>query len=182
MLNLGIHSKTDDWITSWLQQRSLSVCVNNTKTSSRNVCSGVPQGSVLGPLLFNIFINDMNKSVAHSILKLYADDSLLYKPILNSMDSDSFQTDLNSLVGWADASQMKFNVKKCEQLCITRPACFNSTPTKYTMSGEPLSSVDRVEYLGVTTDCRISFDQHIKKIYSKANKSLHMLMRCLKKS
>ena len=182
MLNLGIHSKTVDWIASWLQHRSLSVCVNNTKSSSRNVCSGVPQGSVLGPLLFNIFINDMNKSVAHSILKLYADDSLLYKPILNSTDSDLFQIDLNSLVGWADASQMKFNVKKCEQLCIKRLACSNSTPTQYTMSGEPLSSVDHVEYLGVTIDCRLSFDQHIKKICSKANKSLHMLMRCLKKA
>ena len=111
-----------------------------------------------------IFINNTNKSVAHSILKLYADDSLLYKPILNSTDSDSFQNDLNSLVGWADASQMNFNVKKCEQLCIKRPACSNSPTTQYTMSGESLSmsSVEHIEYLGVTIDCKLSFDQHIK--------------------
>ena len=64
----------------------------------------------MGSLLFDIFVNDMNKSVAHSILKLYADDSLLYKPILNSTNSDSFPNDLDSLVGWADASQMNFNV------------------------------------------------------------------------
>ena len=93
-----------------------------------------------------------------------------------------FQIDLNSLVGWADASQMNFNVKKCEQLCIKRPAGSISPPTQYTMSGEPLSSVEHVEYLGVTIDCKLSFDQHIKKICSKANKSLHMLMRCLKKA
>ena len=197
MLNLGIHSKTVDWITSWLQQRYLSVCVHNTKSSSRKKCmlwsaprqcpawarmyslpllplqrKAIHAGPWCpGPSFIYIFINAMNKSVAPSILKLYADDSLLYKPILNSTDSDSFQNDLNSLVGWADASQMNFNVKKCEQLCIKRPACSNSPTTQYTMSGEPLSSVEHVEYLGTTIDCKLSFDQHIKKVCSKANKS-----------
>ena len=181
LLNIGVHSKTVDWISSWLKDRSLSVCVNNVKSASRTVLSGVPQGSVLGPLLFNVFINDMNKSIQHSTLKLYADDSLLYKPILCSSDSIQFQGDLDNLVDWASNSQMRFNVKKCEQMSIKRAANTNAN-TQYLMSGEPLSDTDQVEYLGVTIDNRLSFDHHVKKICSKANRSLHMLMRCLKKA
>ena len=181
LLNIGVHTKTVDWISSWLKDRSISVCVNNAKSSSRPVLSGVPQGSVLGPLLFNVFINDMNKAIDHSTLKLYADDSLLYKPIVNISDPSDFQSDLDNLVDWAGNSQMQFNIKKCEQMSIKRAAC-NTPSTQYTMSGEPLSKTDKVEYLGVSIDDKLSFDPHIRKICSKANRSLHMLMRCLKKA
>ena len=122
----------------------------------------------------------MNKSIQHSTLKLYADDSLLYKPILCSSDSIKFQSDLDNLVYWASDSQMRFNVKKCEQMSIKRAANTNAS-TQYLMSGESRSDTDQFNYLGVTIDNRLSFDQHVKKICSKANRSLHMLMRCLKK-
>ncbi|KAF6028499.1 hypothetical protein EB796_013195 [Bugula neritina] len=94
LLNIRIADKTVKWIFSWLQSRLLSVCVNNVKSATRHVTSGVPQGSVLGPLLSNVYINDMHSAVANSKLKLYADDSLLYKPITTTADSSLFQNDL----------------------------------------------------------------------------------------
>ena len=179
--NLGIHPLTVNWISSWLQQRDLSVCVNNVKSTPRSVSSGVPQGSVLGPLLFNIFINDMPDSVAHSTLKLYADDSLLFHPINSPDDPTKLQSDLDSLVDWAKNAQMKFNVDKCEYMCISRKP--NETLNRnYSMSNKSLTSVDEINYLGVTIDNKLSFNNHINNICKKASKTLFMLMRCLKKA
>ena len=181
LMNIGIADKTVKWIFSWLQSRLLSVCVNNVKSATRHVTSGVPQGSVLGPLLSNVYINDMHSAVANSKLKLYADDSLLYKPITTPADSSLFQNDLDHLITWADSSQMKFNVNKCEHMTIQR-STVNPLVSQYSINKDPLQCVDKVLYLGVTIDNKLSFDQHIINICSKANKSLHMLMRCLKKA
>lgn len=125
MKAIGIHPNTCQWTQNWLSNRTLSVTVNSCHSSDHLVKSSVPQSSVLGPLLFLIFINDMPTSVQQSTLRLFADDSLVYKQVTTQQDSSQLQNDLNSLVGWADKWQMKFNVSKCEHMLIQRQNSIN---------------------------------------------------------
>ena len=132
--------------------------------------------------MFNVFINDINKAIDYNTLKLYAEDSLLYKPIVNLSDPSDFQSNLDNLVDWAGNSQMHVYIKKCEHMSIKCAAC-NTPNTRYTMnSGEPLSKTDKVEYLGVSIDDKLSFNPHIIKVCSKANRSLHMFDKISKES
>ena len=178
---IGIHPTTCKWITSWLSDRNLCVTANYAHSRPRLVTSGVPQGSVLGPLLFLIFINDMPSTVTSSSLKLFADDSLLYHPIHQPDDLTKLQDDLDSLFAWSEKSQINFNISKCQHIRIARSKSDCSSHT-YTMSSEPITSVHEVKYLGITIDEKLSFDTHISDICTKANRTLLMLMRTLKKA
>ena len=88
---IGIHQSTCTWIYNWLCNRTISVYVNGANSSKHQVTSGVPQGSVLGPLLFLIFINDMPSSVESCSLSLFADDSLMYHQVKTQADVDKLQ-------------------------------------------------------------------------------------------
>ena len=178
---LGIHSSTSGWISSWLHRRQLRVTVNGTRSETRAVTSGVPQGSVLGPLLFLIFINDMPSHASSSTIKLFADDSVLYHPIINPGDERKLQEDLDSLVRWSVNSQMNFNVDKCNHIRISRRP--NTTSSNiYSMSNKCVTTVKVVNYLGITIEDTLTFDKHITDICGRANRSLFMLMRNLKRA
>jgi hypothetical protein len=96
----GVNSKTNRWIYSFLENRKQSVILEGTVSKQVPVLSGVPQGTVLGPLLFMTFINDMPETATSSEIKLFADDSLLYRTINNQTDSDLLQRDLTILENW----------------------------------------------------------------------------------
>ena len=109
----GIRGKTLTWIQSFLSGREQCVVVNGTKSKWSPVTSGVPQGSVLGPTLFLIYINDIASDVT-STLCLFADDSILYKEIKSTEDQLQLQNDLQKVFNWAGKWQMSFNASKCE--------------------------------------------------------------------
>ena len=111
------------------------------------VRSGVPQGSVLGPLCFLLFVNDIGNDITSNI-KLFADDTLLYGLVHNSDDAISLQSDLDKLVEWAKLWQMAFNPSKCYVLRVCRTKCPFIHP--YTMLGHTLQAVDHYPYLGVS--------------------------------
>lgn len=177
---VGIFPATIAWIVSWLLNRQLIVTVNGARSSPRSVTSGVPQGSVLGPLLFLIYINDMPDSILSSSLKLFADDSLVYHPINSSKDIEALQLDLDNLGIWSSGSQMKFNVSKCEHMRVSRNT--NASSVSYTLDSKHISTVSQIKYLGIIIDHRLTFDSHIVAICGKATRILHMLMRSLKKA
>ena len=108
-----------NWTESFLTGRTQKVSVNGVHSSPINVTSGVPQGSVLGPTLFLLYINDINNNV-NSTVRLFADDSLLYRPIWSQTDHEILQKDLEMLTSWANKWQMSFNVSKCKVLSITK--------------------------------------------------------------
>src|SRR5258706_1847588 len=111
------------------------------------VASGVPQGTVLGPLLFLLYINDITSDI-RSQIRLFADDCIVYRTINNPLDSTILQQDIDSLQSWADKWQMHFNFKKCHIISISRQRC---KPTiGYKLGSMPLSYVDSYSYLGVT--------------------------------
>ena len=105
----GITSNTHNWITSFLSNRKQRVSVNGALSDITDVTSGVPQGSVLGPILFLLYINDINENIQSSI-RLFADDSIIYRKINSNIDHQILQTDLIQLEKWSDKWQMQFNI------------------------------------------------------------------------
>ena len=115
------------WIEDFLGNITQEVVVNGCKSERGKVKSGVPLGTLLGALLFLIYINDTESQVTSSI-HLFADDSALYRPIYSESDSLYLQEDIFKLQKWAYTWQMEFNVNKCNLLCITY---HNSSVVKY---------------------------------------------------
>ena len=131
--------------------------------------SGVPQGSVLGPILFLVFINDLPKCVGSSC-RLFADDTIVYKEISSPADSAALQQDLEALRRWEERWGMSFNPSKCNTINITRKD--DHIVTVYTLKDEPLENVKVTSYLGVQISRDVSWHSHVAKITAKGNKSL----------
>ena len=113
----GVRDHIHSWLTSFLTKRKKRVVLEGEKSSEVTVDSGVPQGTVLGPILFVCHINDL-PDVVKSQVRLFADDCLLYRPINSQKDHDILQQDLKNLETWAENWRMRFNAKKCYILSI----------------------------------------------------------------
>ena len=153
--------------------------VDGAVSSFVAVRSGVPQGSVLGPTLFLLYINDLPDSVLKSS-RLFADDTAVYSQIKSPIDQEQLQADLDSLAKWEDKWDMQFHPAKCTTLrCTQKRKPFN---VDYTLHGHTLSNVPTAKYLGITLHQRMDWDDHINAICSKANSALGFLRRNLKVS
>ena len=159
----GIQGCTLRWIETFLSGRQQRVVVDGCESSYAPVLSGVPQGTVLGPTLFLIYINDIADNTT-STIKLFADDCLVYRDISSPDDRSKLQKDLDTLVRWSDTWQMSFNIKKCHVMHVTRST---KKEHQYTMRGQPLTSVDHHPYLGVELDNKMTFNHHIDRQTSK---------------
>jgi len=106
-------NKIKDWIVEWLRGRKQRVCFRGTMSDWLEVLIGVPQGSVLGPLLLLIFINDLDCGISNWILK-FADDTKIFGSITSEKDIVSLQKDLDRWIQWADEWQMMFDTSKCK--------------------------------------------------------------------
>ena len=143
------------------------------------VTSGVPQGSVLGPLLFLLYINDLPQNI-QSQVRLFADDKAVYLTVDSSGDRDTLQVDLDTLQEWQRAWDMVFNPSKCQVLHITRLK--QPLNTQYTLHDQVLEATDTAKYLGVTISKDLSWNGHISSILSKANSTLGFVKRNVKTS
>ena len=175
----GIKGKLLEWIKDFLKDRTQRVVIRGTASSPRKVTSGVPQGSVLGPLLFLIFINDLPLGLL-SALSLFADDSKLFSRIVrnkNRMKNNirngnvTLQNDLNAVLEWANKWKMEFNVDKCKIMHLGH----NNPKATYSMGGSNLQETEEERDLGVIIDNKLDFGSHIRNIVSKANKVLGMI-------
>ena len=163
------------WIKEWLTGRTSRVTINGQISRSFKTTSGVPQGSVLGPLLFIIYINDIPNKVNHSDCRLYADDTLLCSN-LKDTNIQSIQEDINSLEQWSKSWCMPFNANKCMLLQINNS---DKDPRLY-MDGHEIPTSHTLKYLGVTFENNLKWNAHVTNISKKANKTLGILRRCLK--
>ena len=175
LLNMGLDNCSVTWIKSFLQGRSQEVMLKGERSIRLPVTSGVPQGSVLGPVLFLIYINDIFDSVSESTLRLYADDALMYLT-MNPLNNELFQRDLDNLYQWAIVNGMSFNIKKCRSIFFSNHPCDG---VRHTLCGEQLERASSFVYLGVNLSGNFSFSEHIDNVILKANRSLGLLRRTL---
>lgn len=170
----GVQGKTLGWIESFLIGRTQRVVLDGDTSSELPVSSGVPQGSVLGPILFLLYINDLPDNI-HSNVRLFADDTAVYLAVQGQQDSVTLQNDLNKLQDWEKAWDMEFNPSKCQVLHISRSQ--NPIKNTYTMHGIALESIDHARYLGVDISSNLNFNHHVNRITANASKSLGFLKR-----
>ena len=162
----GIRGSLLLWIKNFLTGRTQQVVVNGHISGHTEVTSGVPQGSVIAPLLFLLYINNLPDDIT-STVKLYADDVLLYRSINSIQDSIALQQDLNTLQDWTNKWLMVFNPTKCELIRITNKR--NRQLSDYYIQNTLIKANSQVKYLGVTIDEHLTFNDHIKNIANKAN-------------
>ena len=177
----GIRGTTQSWIKSFLSDRTQSVVLGGCISSCVNVTSGVPQGSVLGPCLFNIYVNDLPEQPVVSDLPMFADDGKLYKTIRNVRDCIELQGDLDRLSPWAAKWQLGFNETKCNVLRVGRNLPdFTYHMTKANGERIPLERVNETKDLGVTIDESLSVKGHIDRVTASATRVLFSIKRSLR--
>ena len=170
--NNGIIGQTLHWIKAFLTGRSQRVRVENEFSSWSQVKSGIPQGSVLGPILFVIFINDMPR-IVDSFCQLFADDAKVFRSICSLEDNKKLQCDLDKLSDWAEKWQLYFNTDKCKSLHIGRA----NKKQVYQMNGKSLDQVVEEKDLGIIIDNELKFHPQTATSVKKANRVLGVIKK-----
>ena len=171
----GIRGSAHKWASSWLSGRSQQVVLDGQASDPVPVLSGVPQVSVLRPILFLIFINDLPK--IKSSVRLFADDCVLYMDIYSLQDCLILQEDLDSLALCEADSQMQYNVAKC--LYESDSALFTYIHHDYTLHQQTFENIHSPKYLRITISENKDWGQHISDISFKASTTLGFLHRNL---
>jgi len=153
----------------YMTDRKQRVVLHGSRSCLVPVTSGAPQGSVLGPVLFLLFINDIGTNIS-STLRLYADDALVHAQ-MGFQNNTAFQQDLLNLPKWAENNV--FNIKKCHSVFFGKVG--ESEKIKHQLCGECLSQTSSFKYLGVTITVDLKWDTHIANIVARAKKILGLL-------
>ena len=173
----GIKGNILRWIESFLTSRTQQVVLEGATSNQVHVTSGVPHGTVLGPLLFLIYINDIEDNI-DSQLRLFADDCLLYRVIKSARDCVNLQNDISQLCDWESTWQMTFNSSKCFVMHMSHKK--NQRLMSYIMQDFPLQSSITQKYLSVELTSNLDWNIHINTITTKANNTLGLLRRHLR--
>ena len=163
------------FIQDYLNKRKQRTKVNGSYSSWHELIYGVPQGSILGPLLFNIFINDMFYFIKETKIANYADDNTVYtvdKNIQNLLQT--LENETNLILDWFRKNEMKPNDDKCHLIVC------NQEKLSVTLGNESIDSTDTVELLGITIDKNLNFTEHVSDLCKRGNQKLHALARISK--
>ena len=172
----GVSGEILDWITEYLKDRTQVVVLNGEKSNIGIVISGIPQGTVLGPLLFVIYINDLLDSIESNGF-LFADDAKLLREITCQADSLNLQNDIKILEEWSKDCFLQFHPDKCHILTLGKFENINYTH-RYTVYDKEIEHVAVEKDLGITMDSELTFSDHITEKVNKANSLVGIIRRC----
>ena len=177
LVSYGIDGNVKEWISSFLHGRKQRVSINGHTSQWSSVTSGIPQGSVLGPILFVVFINDL-PDVVKNVVRIFADDTKLYGPVSTEEGRTVLQEDTDKLSDWSDTWLLKFNTSKCSVMHLGR------TNPKHTYNMrdndgmyQKLEETEVEKDLGVYVDNKLSFHQHVNTAVNKATRILGVIKR-----
>ena len=172
----GIDGNLLSWINSFLSNRRQRVCVRGSFSEWSQVISGVPQGSVLGPILFILYINDLSEQIQSS-LWTFADDTKIYRPILTTEDQNILQKDLDISTQWNKTWQGFLNISKCKHLSLGGPSTNRTYTIKNDLEDVIIQQTREERDLGITFTNDFKFSKHINLSIRKANKMLGIVYR-----
>jgi hypothetical protein len=173
---MGIDGNLFDWMCNYLQDRKIRVVINGQKSDWLNTTAGVPQGSILGPLLFLIFINDVTENI-ESDIHLFADDTSLMEILNNYNESYArLNRDLDRLALWADRWLITFNAAKTVYLKVSRKIHQAPKPV-LKLGGVTIKEVQTHKHLGLTFNETLTWNDHIEKLAIKAAQCVGLLKR-----
>ena len=174
----GFSGNVMSWLSSYLQNRTQRVVINGHMSSPCDVTSGVPQGSLIGPLLFILFVNDMPDIVnshGSSLCSMYADDAKIYRIVRTQDDCISLQTDINNVYKWCNTWKLKLNVGKCNVITFSNKK--KLITYNYSIADSPLVRVHSIKDLGILLSSQMSFSTHIDSIVRKAFRMMGFIKR-----
>ena len=170
----GISGKVYKWIEEWLTNREQRVVLKGETSSWEKVMSGVPQGSVLGPLLFIIYINDIDSNIV-SVLSKFADDCKLAYKVATVEDTNTVQADIDTLGAWSEKWQLVFHPDKCKTLHFGH----SNEKKQYYLNNQQIKSVTSEKDLGVYITEDLKQHKHVAEIAKRANRMLGMIKRTI---
>ena len=179
--NYGIHNIALEWIRTYLTNRTQQTQIGSDMSSEREIKTGVPQGSILGPTFFLCYINDITKVCKNSNILLYADDTVLYKKISDShrfLDMHDFQQDVNRLITWCQANRLSINIKKTKLVFHPHSqTTINNIHSDIKILNSPVNYVTSYLYLGVDIDETLTFKKFYLNCFRKISYKLLLLRR-----
>jgi Reverse transcriptase (RNA-dependent DNA polymerase)/Endonuclease-reverse transcriptase len=175
LINLNVPIYITRILHSYLSSRSFYVDLNGYKSSIKPIKAGVPQGSLLGPVLFNIYINDMPSS-EKTKLAIYADDTAVYASSFNPRVAfQHIQEHASTIEAWCNKWLLQVNASKCETILFRTRKRKHQCNFNFTFNGEAVQQVDSAKYLGVTLQHNLKWSQHLRATINKANGRLAQL-------
>ena len=174
----GINHEELKWFESYLFDRKQFVQFDGVKSATQSVFFGVPQGSILGPLLFTLLINDIDLQLNHCEIILYADDAVIYcaHKTCDIIESQ-LNTDIDQVAHWLAKNNLVANLKRTKTECVlfgTSQRTSKSAPLEIKMNGQSITESKNYEYLGVTLDKNLNFNEHLEK----TSKRFHQESSC----
>ncbi len=176
----GIDGAEHKWFSDYLKDRTQIVRCNNITSTQCKITIGVPQGSILGPILFLLYINDLTQFSVEAQCNLFADDALFY---VHAKDIDNvnkkLQTTINSVARWYKCNKLTLNVKKSNVMLIHRRKSLNGH-LDVTINNSKLQHIESTKYLGLIIDNKLQWQNHINSVCSTVTKKLGMMNRTSK--
>ena len=177
MEHYGIRGCALSWFKSYLANRKQFVTYNGVSSTTKNIRCGVPQGSILGPLLFLIYINDLYSACKHTTAILFADDSNLFKSgtDINAMERD-INDELRNISVWLKVNKLSLNVDKTYYMILSRKKTERKNKT-LRINEQMISEVRKIKFLGVMLDNKVNWKDHINYISGKVSRGIGMILK-----